>query len=699
MATPWMWHQHQITFADQTTAVQIAARDLMPALEEAREAGLLTTWWFVRKQPWRLRYLSEFGNGIPAITHRLDALASAGPVTTWNTGIYEPEIRAFGGAEGMDIAHDFFHDDSRHLLTRATDPTAARLGPRETAIVLCSAMLRAAGLDWYEQGDVWAKVADLRPAHPEAPNPERASRLAEAMRRLMTANARHLCDPARNGPLVNHAGWIDSFERTGRCLAELAQHGRLDRGLRAVLAHHVIFHANRAGLPSQDQSALAATALNAVFATDGPLAFSSSYASATTKVRPVTTLRDDHPDLSADQLRDQLTDRLRSQKVLRSPAAEEAFRATPRHLFLPGVPLEQAYADNPVYTKTTTDGTSISAASQPWIVAMMIEQLDAQPGERIMEIGAGTGYNAALMAAIVGESGHVTTIDVDEDLVAGARAHLAAADIKNVTVVLEDGALGHPDGAPYDRVIATVGAYEVPGPWLDQLAPGGRLVVPLRLRGTASRSIVFERAEDGWRSRASQLAVFMPLRGIGDDARRIVPLTPEGDVTLQVHKDQDVSADALANVLAGARHEEWTGVHFPAETPFEWMDLWLCLALPNGLMRMNAPKDAAARAGLSPMFGWGSMATTSGADLAYLRIRTAPPAPDGTPLYEVGVVAHGPTGPDLADKVAQQVKTWDTRYRHRDVRFEISDTPKAPEPAAGRFVLDRPNHPITVIWE
>ncbi|WP_369974880.1 methyltransferase domain-containing protein [Thermobifida halotolerans] len=176
-----------------------------------------------------------------------------------------------------------------------------------------------------------------------------------------------------------------------------------------------------------------------------------------------------------------MVDRLCADGVVRSAAVEAALRRVPRHLFVPGTSLEEAYADEAVHTKhDPATGVSVSAASQPRIVAMMLEQLQAAPGMRVLELGAGTGYNAALLAALVGPEGRVTTVDVDDDLVTGARDHLAAAGAPNVEVVLGDGALGHPDSAPYDRIIATVGAYEVPTAWLEQLAPGGRLVVPLR---------------------------------------------------------------------------------------------------------------------------------------------------------------------------------------------------------------------------
>lgn len=413
----------------------------------------------------------------------------------------------------------------------------------------------------------------------------------------------------------------------------------------------------------------------------------------TTSVERVTMLRE------ASDLRTNLIDQLCAEDTIRTSAVEVAMRRTPRHLFLPGVPMQQAYADEPVYTKTDTCGTSISAASQPRIVAMMLEQLDVRSGQRVMEAGAGTGYNAALLAAVVGDSGRVVTIDVDEDLVNGARKSLAAAGVANVDVVHGDGALGYSEGAPYDRIIATVGAYETPAAWLKQLAPDGRLVVPLRLRGAASRSIIFERYDGGWRDQGSELAVFMPLRGIGDDARRLVSLTPELDVILQVHKDQEVEAAALADVLETERRKVWTDVFFPPMVPYEWMDLWLACRLDNAIMRMSVQPTAVQRGAVTPMFSWGAMATTRGADLAYLTTRPALARPDGSRLYEVGVIGHGPNGRDLAHHVSEEIRSWYTNYRSREVRFEIPDAPIGADPAVGRFVLARPHHPITVTWE
>ena len=133
-------------------------------------------------------------------------------------------------------------------------------------------------------------------------------------------------------------------------------------------------------------------------------------------------------DGSVPALQHALLATLKHNGLLRSPHVEAAFHAVPRHLFLPGVPLDEVYRDGSVSIKQR-DGVSISSSSQPSMMAIMLEQLDLQPGQRVLEIGTGTGYNAALMAQMVGATGHVVTIDLDADLVDHARAHLAAAGV------------------------------------------------------------------------------------------------------------------------------------------------------------------------------------------------------------------------------------------------------------------------------
>ncbi|WP_238008867.1 methyltransferase, FxLD system [Dactylosporangium sp. AC04546] len=387
---------------------------------------------------------------------------------------------------------------------------------------------------------------------------------------------------------------------------------------------------------------------------------------------------------SAEQLRHELVDRLVRDGTARTDRVIAALRGVPRELFVPDVPVQRADADD--------------ADGQPTIVAAMLEHLDLRPGHNVFEAGAGTGYTAALMAAVVGEHGHVTTLDADPDLVGAARAHLAAAGVTNADVLLADAALGHAPDAPYDRAIATVGAYDVPTAWLDQLAPGGRLLVPLRLRGTTTRRIAFERDHDGWRAVNSDPAEFMPLCGVGADGDQRIHLTDDHTVQLWVHQDQTADPAALAGVFGTTGHERWTGVLFAGEAPLAWMDLWLACTLDNALMRMDVALPAARRGLVAPSFSWGSMATVRGADLAYLTMRPASFFPDGIKLYEVGVIGHGPGGDTLADEAAERIRHWNTYFRDRTVTFTMPSAVPVTDPAAGRFVLPREHHPIVVTW-
>lgn len=257
------WHQFFIEFTDRATAAHITAHQLAPALNQAQHAGQLNTWWYIRKPPGvRLRYQPTDPDAA-VVDRLLGDLAASGHVTNWTRGIYEPETVAFGGPAAMNIAHTLFHHDSQHLmaLLAQTNATSASMGQRETTVLLFSTMLRAAGLDWFEQGDVWATIAALRPAaHAHRTTAERAEELGQALRRLMTVNAHSVPD-------LLAESWLSAFETAGQQLAALDRHGQMNRGLRAVLAHHFIFHANRAGLPEADQATLATLAVNTVFNT------------------------------------------------------------------------------------------------------------------------------------------------------------------------------------------------------------------------------------------------------------------------------------------------------------------------------------------------------------------------------------------------------------------------------------------------
>lgn len=403
----------------------------------------------------------------------------------------------------------------------------------------------------------------------------------------------------------------------------------------------------------------------------------------------------------AERLRNALVDQLRADGHAHTNAVENALRTVPRHVFVPEASLEDAYANGPVHVKYDTDGTSISCASKPGVVALMLDQLDVQRGERILELGAGTGYNAGLLAHLVGASGYVTTLDVDDDLVEGARTHLAAAGIANVQAVTRDGALGYAEGAPYDRIIATVGAHGVPRAWLQQLAPGGRLLVPQRLKGSVSRSIAYEQRDGRWVSISTEMNTFMPLRrGIADDVRRVIPLSADGTVRLQAPAGQNIDADVLAGVLEQPRTEEWTGVMVRAMESPEWMELFVTCSLPSGLIRMLFPQSVKGGLLTEDPYPSSTAAVDRGAVTYLARRLSKEKTSEGGKLWEFGVIGHGPGSDELAAKVADTIRTWDRRYRGREATFEIQplDAPVI-EQRPGLFALDTPLNRIVVGWQ
>ncbi|MBC7277092.1 thiopeptide-type bacteriocin biosynthesis protein [Nocardioides sp. NBC_00368] len=263
MTTP-QWRQATITFGNPDTAVQIAMDHLAPILTEAETRGLITCWFYVRKGDWRLRYLptADTPTDSPTKRHmttRLDQLVHDDVLHRAVAGIYEPEVHAFGGPQAMDTAHQLWHHDSRHLLTRSA-ATATR--DREVSIMLCATMMRAAGLDWYEQGDVWACVAD----HRDPPALALAESLQQPTHRLLTVDPADLT--RKDAPLAGCHEQFDAYTHAGQALRELNQRGRLHRGLRATLAHHVIFAWNRRSIPGAYQAALATAAKTVVFGPD-----------------------------------------------------------------------------------------------------------------------------------------------------------------------------------------------------------------------------------------------------------------------------------------------------------------------------------------------------------------------------------------------------------------------------------------------
>ncbi|RAY16219.1 methyltransferase, FxLD system [Actinomadura craniellae] len=401
---------------------------------------------------------------------------------------------------------------------------------------------------------------------------------------------------------------------------------------------------------------------------------------------------------TADQLHTGLVDLLLTRGTVTSPQVEAALRAVPRHPFVPNTPLGTAYApDDAVVTKRDAGGVALSSASAPGVVAAMLEQLDVRPGMRILEIGAGTGYNAALLASLTGPTGHVVTVDIDSDVVAGARNALAATGFTHVEVLTSDGAQGHAPGGPYDRIIVTAGAWDLPPAWWQQLTPTGRLVVPLRIIGGTSRAIAFDHAGDHLTSRSMITCGFLAMRGIG--ARDEPTLTLADGVSLLLSEGRTAAAEPMSDALTRASTRTWSGVTLRSGQPFQELDLWLATTSP-GFCRIIAAPDAVTSDLATPAFRWGGAALTNSTDsFAYLTIRSAEPedpdSADDRPVFELGVRAHGPHGDALTQVLLKQIQRWDDE--HRDTTPRIDAYLKPAWPTAGT-VIDKPNSVLTVTW-
>ncbi|MQM25091.1 methyltransferase, FxLD system [Glycomyces albidus] len=393
----------------------------------------------------------------------------------------------------------------------------------------------------------------------------------------------------------------------------------------------------------------------------------------------------DHTDTSgneAQRLRTRLVGGLRSIGVLRSQAVENAMLTVPRHRFLPEASLRAAYADDVYVTKRDSTGEAVSSASQPAIVAEMLEQLDVRPGHRVLEIGAGTGYNAALLDALAGPEGAVTTVDIDADTVGRARSALDDVGCDRVAAVRGDGELGWPDGAPYDRIIATVGTWDLPPAWWDQLADGGRLVAPLSIRG-CEHSVAFDHTGGVMRSRSIVSCGFMPMRGLGSHEGAAVELSSGRILTF--HVDSEVDAAGAEGALDGRGSTVWTSVRLKVNEDASQLSLWLACAFP-GYGRMSAPFGDHGAQRL--LMRWANPAVVEGGDFAYVVCRKVPGG------NEIGVRGHGPDGAALAARVADQVSLWDRECRDgvslQITAYRAGGRAEEPEEVAdARFVVPK----------
>lgn len=341
---------------------------------------------------------------------------------------------------------------------------------------------------------------------------------------------------------------------------------------------------------------------------------------------------------------------------IRTSPVERAFRTVPRHLFLPDSPLEQAYLDEAVATKWH-NGVAISSASQPSMMAIMLEQLEPRPGHRVLEIGAGTGYNAALLAELVGPHGSVVAVDIDDDLTCGAAAHLRQAGVSGITLATRDGALGYPELAPYDRIVLTVGSWDVQPAWWRQLAPGGRLLLPLSVHGS-QLSVALDLVDGPTpqlRSASVRSCAFVRLRGAGagPEPSRLI----EEGLAVQAAAGAGWDAETLLRLLDQPGRACATPLRLRAIDLWDGLGLWLTVHEPDACRFLVGSSNERHRplALLPAGMDGGTMGLVGEDGLAVLV------APDDRPRgrrYPAAVRPYGPGGGPLAERLARALRGW-----------------------------------------
>ena len=415
------------------------------------------------------------------------------------------------------------------------------------------------------------------------------------------------------------------------------------------------------------------------------------------------------PRLDVAQLHSGLIDYLKNSGHITDPLVEAAFRAVPRHLFLPGIPPEEVYRDVPIPVKFLA-GSAISSSSQPAIMAIMLEQLHLKPGQRVLEIGAGTGYNAALISHIVGETGQVVTIDIDEDIVHNAHTHLLAAGFARVQVICADGGLGYPSLAPYDRIILTVGASDITPAWHEQLHPNGLLLLPLTLRNPQV-SVAFKPDADHLISTSTRACGFMMLRGAFAEQPFSTQIGPDPLLFLALSEPRPLDIHALYQWLTGPSSNRSTHIQITPRKIFFGLHIWLALHEMN-YCQVSVERSLLEHGIIPPLFPlYSSNKFTSSFGLlgdSGLSLLTYSPLPstnaeeiNSAIPFELFVRSFGSDNDGaLTDKLIEQITAWNNAGSPTEENLHIEayprDTPYFPNP--NEIVLQKQWTQLVISW-
>jgi protein-L-isoaspartate(D-aspartate) O-methyltransferase len=382
-------------------------------------------------------------------------------------------------------------------------------------------------------------------------------------------------------------------------------------------------------------------------------------------------------------LREQMVAELIEVGAISDLRIEAAFRAVPREVFYPpDTPAEQLYLiHDKVGTRLGADNATLPA---PILHARNLAQLQVEPGMRVLEVGSG-GPLTALLAHLVGPDGEVVAVDVDEGVTERTCASIEQLRLGDwVEVVTADAGLPLRRGL-FDRIIATTGTDTIPDAWLEELVPGGILVVSVRLAPNSQRVIGFRHRED---ILVSESVVVVQGLDYYDEPEAVLVGPSGGRVTFQFDDDGNPDDfDVTDEALVAPAVEAWSGVTYMNGT--EWVDLLTWVLVQPGGCQVTAD-DRTDLGPVTTLFP----GITEGASYAILATRSVP----GHDCTEIGVVAKGPDAGHLAGRLVEIVRTYDAQHRDGTPVYRWISGPVSVNAPPYITVLRRTHGALLITW-
>ncbi|PJC28059.1 hypothetical protein CO054_02130 [Candidatus Shapirobacteria bacterium CG_4_9_14_0_2_um_filter_39_11] len=254
-------------------------------------------------------------------------------------------------------------------------------------------------------------------------------------------------------------------------------------------------------------------------------------------------------------LRNRVVSQLVERGFIRNKKIEDAFRKVPRHIFLPGIEPQEVYSDVSIITKKIGI-EPISSSTQLSLMASMLEILHLKKGMKVLEIGAGTGYNAAIMAELVGDERKIISVDIDAETVEEAQQNLAKAGYKGVTIKCADGAKGFTENAPYDRIIVTCSIRNILIPLIKQLKEDGIMVLPIWFNGTQITPALEKQRNGDLISLSATIGGLMDIRSKTFQEIQVEPSKKEAEELLICSEHPEMFPEEKIKSLLQSPHQE-----------------------------------------------------------------------------------------------------------------------------------------------